>query len=90
MQDARATIPANRALLAFFRGRGLPVVYTRFITFPSPVLLWEWSPQALPPTKCCWKGHRRHYPDIDREEECTAVIDELAARLGAEMVAEGS
>ena len=49
---------------------------------PAPVLLWEWSPQALPPTKCCWKGHRRHYPDIGREEECTAVVDELAPLPG--------
>ncbi|MCA9133834.1 MAG: cysteine hydrolase [Planctomycetales bacterium] len=76
--DARTTIPANRALLEFFRARHLPVVYTKFITFPEPVLLWEFSSQALPPIKCCWKGHRRFYPDIDREEECTAVIDELA------------
>ena len=58
--DARATIPANRALIDFFRARKLPVVFTRFITFPSEVLLWEWSPQALPPTKCFWKGHKRH------------------------------
>lgn len=76
--DARATIPANQALLRLFRERKLPVVYTKFITFPAPVLLWEWSPQALPPTKCCWKGHRRFYPDIGREQECTDVIDELA------------
>lgn len=84
--DARATIPANKALIDLFRARNLPVVYTKFITFPAPVLLWEWSPQALPPTKCCWKGHRRFYPDIGREEECTAVIDELAPRPGEHQV----
>ena len=84
--DARATIPANQALLRFFRARGLPVVFTKFITFPAPVLLWEWSPQALPPTKCCWKGHRRHYPDIGREQECTDVIDELAPLPGEHQV----
>jgi nicotinamidase-related amidase len=84
--DARATIPANKALIDFFRARKLPVVYTRFITFPAPVLLWEWSPQALPPTKCCWKGHRRYYPDIGREEECTAVIDELAPLPGEHQI----
>jgi len=78
--DARATIPANQALIERFRALKLPVVYTKFITFPAPVLLWEWSPQALPPTKCCWKSHRRFYPDIGREEECTAVIDELEPR----------
>ena len=76
--DARATIAANRALIDFFRAHNLPVVFTKFITFPSKVLLWEWSPQALPPTKCCWKGHKRYYPDIAQEQECTAVIDELA------------
>lgn len=84
--DARSTIPANKALIERFRAHDLPVVYTRFITFPSPVLLWEWSPQALPPTKCCWKGHRRWYPDIGREEECTAVIDELAPRPGEHQI----
>jgi nicotinamidase-related amidase len=84
--DARATIPANQALLRFFRERRLPVVYTKFITFPAPVLLWEWSPQALPPTKCCWKGHRRYYPDSGREQECTDVIDELAPLPGEHQV----
>jgi len=80
--DARATIPANQALIRLFRERKLPIVYTKFITFPAPVLLWEWSPQALPPTKCCWKGHKRFYPDIGREQECTDVIDELAPLPG--------
>ncbi len=84
--DARATIPANRTLIDFFRSRKLPVVFTKFITFPSEVLLWEWSPQALPPTKCCWKGHQRYYPDIDREQECTDVIDELAPLAGEHQV----
>jgi nicotinamidase-related amidase len=76
--DARATISANRRLIDFFRGRKLPVIFTKFIMFPSEVLFWEWSPQARPPTKCCWKGHKRHYPDLGREQECTDVIDELA------------
>jgi nicotinamidase-related amidase len=76
--DARATIPVHLELLACFRRLKLPVVFTKFITFPAPVLLWEWSPQALPPTKCCWKGHRRFYPDVGGERECTDVIDELA------------
>ncbi len=76
--DARQTIPANRRLLDLFRQRGLPVVFTRFIMFPSRVLLWEWSPQGEPPVCCCWKGHRRFYPDVGRELECTDVVDELA------------
>jgi nicotinamidase-related amidase len=80
--DARATIPAHRALLAAFRRREHPVIYTKFITWPSPVLLWEWSPECRPPSKCCWKGHRRFYPDVGRELDCTEVIDELAPEPG--------
>jgi nicotinamidase-related amidase len=80
--DARATLDAHHRLLTAFRTRALPVLYTKFITFPAPVLLWEWSPQALPPTKCCWKGHKRFYPDVGRELECTDVIDELTPRPG--------
>jgi len=84
--DARATFGAHQRLLAAFRGRGLPVIYTKFITFPAPVLLWEWSPQALPPLKCCWKGHRRFYPDVGRELECTEVVEELAPRPGEPVI----
>jgi nicotinamidase-related amidase len=84
--DARATIPANRALIDFFRARQLPVIFTRFLAFPSEVLLWEWTPQARPPTKCCWKGHKRYYRDVDQEQECTEVIDELAPLPGEHQV----
>ena len=80
--DARATIGAHQRLLEVFRRKQLPVVYTKFLTFPQPVLLWEWSPQALPDTKCCWKGHKRYYPDLGREVECTDVIEELAPLPG--------
>lgn len=84
--DARATIAAHQALLARFRERRLPVVFTRFITFPAPSLLWEWSPQVLPPTRCCWKGHRRFYADIGAERDCTEVIDELAPLPGEHLI----
>ena len=80
--DARATIGAHHRLLEVFRRKRQPVVYTKFLTFQQPVLLWEWSPQALPDTKCCWKGHKRFYPDVGREEECTDVIDELVPAPG--------
>ena len=84
--DARKTIPAHQALIAAFRKKGRPVVYTKFITFPQPILLWEWSPQALPDTKCCWKGHKRFYPDMGREIECTDVIDEIAPEPGDKQI----
>jgi len=80
--DARATIGAHQRLLDVFRRKQRPVVYTKFLTFQQPVLLWEWSPQALPDTKCCWKGHKRYYPDLGREVECTDVIEELAPQPG--------
>jgi nicotinamidase-related amidase len=74
---SRDTIAAHRTLLAAFRGRGLPVVYTKFLSRPLPSLLWEWSPQCRPPTKCCWKGHMRRYADIDGERDCAEIVDEL-------------
>ena len=84
--DARATIPANRALIAAFRDRGLPVVYTKFLARQEYTLLWEWSPQCRPPTKCCWKGHRRSYADATGELDCTDVVEELYPRSGEEIV----
>lgn len=76
--DARLTIPAHRELLAVFRRAARPVVYTKFIAWPHECLLWEWSPECRPPTRCCWKGHRRFYADLGRALDCTDVIDELA------------
>ena len=78
--DARNTIESHRRLLEAFRSRHRPVVYTRFLSRTQPNLLWNWSPQCRPPTKCCWKGHRRYYADVGAEIECTDVIDELAPR----------
>jgi nicotinamidase-related amidase len=76
--DALATVAAHQALIAAFRAQDLPVVYTKFLATQTPSLLWNWSPQCEPPTKCCWKGHQRHYPDVDAELACTGIIDELA------------
>src|SRR5580658_10985879 len=78
--DAVATIEAHQQLLKAFRNRSWTVVYTRFLSRQEPNLLWNWSPQCAPPTRCCWKGHRRHYPDVNKELECTDVIDELAPK----------
>ena len=80
--DARATIEPHRLLIAAFRAAARPVVYTRFLSRPDYYLLWEWSPQCRPPVRCCWKGHRRRYADIDGERDCSAVIDELAPEAG--------
>lgn len=75
--DARGTIRNHQSLIDAFRKRNLPIVYTKFLSRPHYYLLWDWSPQCAPPTKCCWKGHERHYSDIGEKRECTEIIDEL-------------
>lgn len=84
--DARGTIGVNRDLIAAFRSRGLPVFYTKFLARQEYTLLWEWSPQCRPPTKCCWKGHRRSYADAVGEMDCTDIVTELYPRPGEEIV----
>lgn len=75
--DARKTIAANQALIMAFRKRNLPVIFTKFLSHPHYYLLWDWSPQCAPPTKCCWKGHERSYADRTGRRQCTDIIDEL-------------
>ena len=76
--DARATIPAQQRLLERFRTQGLPIVYTRFLSYEADNLLWLWSPQCHPDSRACWPGHLRSYEDADGLLDCAAVIDELA------------
>lgn len=74
---ARDTIRNNQALIQAFRKRSLPVIFTKFLSRPHYYLLWDWSPQCAPPTKCCWKGHERTYSDIGGRRQCADIIDEL-------------
>ena len=79
--DARATIDANRRLITAFRGRPADRLH------PLPVaaganLLWLWSPQCRPDTRCCWPGHQRRYADRHALLDCAEVIDELAPEPG--------
>jgi nicotinamidase-related amidase len=80
--DARATIPAQQRLLETFRARGLPVVFTRFLSHEADCLMWLWSPECHPATRACWPGHTRSYDDAERLLDCVAVIDELAPAPG--------
>ena len=80
--DARATIEAHRALIAGFRIRARPIVYTKFIATPYRSLLWHWSPECEPDTKCCWKGHRRHYEDSNETLSCTDIVREIYPEPG--------
>ena len=76
--DARTTIAAQQRLLETFRARGLPVVFTRFLSYESDCLMWLWSPECHPATRACWPGHTRSYDDVEGPLECIAVVDELA------------
>lgn len=80
--DARATIAAHRHLIAAFRELGRPVIYTQFLSRETDNLLWLWSPQCRPDTKCCWKGFRRRYDDAQGALDCSEVIDELQPEPG--------
>ena len=71
------TVSAQKSLADAFRKHKLPIIYTKFLSHPHYYLLWEWSPQCKPPTKCCWKGHQRYYKDVSKTLECTEIIDEL-------------
>jgi nicotinamidase-related amidase len=80
--DARATVTAQQRLIAEFRRRDRPVIYTQFLARQTENLLWLWSPQCRPDTKCCWKGFRRRYEDAQGELEGSGIIDELQPEKG--------
>jgi nicotinamidase-related amidase len=80
--DARATIAVHQRLLAAFRARGLPVLYTRFLSHEKDNLLWRWSPECHPATRACWPAHVRSYDDAPTPLRCADVIGELAPSPG--------
>lgn len=84
--DSRRTIAPIKRLMGVFRQLGRPVVYTRFLSRREPNLLWHWSPQCWPETRCCWEGHRRRYEDDGPERDCWEVIDELCPEPGEHVV----
>jgi nicotinamidase-related amidase len=84
--DARLTIAAHQRLLAAFRERRLPVLYTRFLSLEADNLFWRWSPECHPATRACWPGHLRTYDDAPTPRPCADVIDELAPVSGEAVV----
>lgn len=76
--DARTTFAAHRRLIAAFRARRAPLIYTRFLSTPEPSLIWNWSPQCAPPTLMCRPGVVRRYHDAAGELDCANVVSELA------------
>lgn len=83
--EARSTISDIARMLVLFRQKNFPVVYTRFLSGPQPSLMWLWSPECRPDTKCCWPGHRRSYAD-GVTADCAEVISELAPQPADETV----
>jgi nicotinamidase-related amidase len=84
--DARATIAAHQRLLEAFRTRGLPVLFTRWLSLEEDNLLWRWSPQCHPATRACWPREERTYADVEGSRACIDVIDELAPQPGEGVV----
>ena len=84
--DSRATIPVHQALLNICRELDIPVIYTKFIAGPKWTLVWEWSPMHAPPVCCCWKGHLRHYDDVNETLDCSDIIAELYPAPGDPIV----
>ncbi len=79
---ARATIAVQKTLIDEFRSRELPIFLTRFLSHTYPNLLWNWSPECQPDTKCCWKGHLRTYEDAADPLDCSDIIQEIYPRPG--------
>ena len=80
--DARATIAVQKTLIDDFRSRELPIFFTRFLSHTYPNLLWNWSPECQPDTKCCWKGHLRTYEDAADPLDCSDIIQEIYPEPG--------
>ena len=84
--EARATIPVHQSLLGACREMGIPVIYTKFVAGPEPILLWEWSPVCAPPVCSCWKGVERVYGDVTEALDCSDIIEELYPQTGESIV----
>ncbi|NQT66220.1 MAG: cysteine hydrolase [Actinobacteria bacterium] len=77
LSDMRDKIPSVNKLINASRELNIPIIFIKFISGPKKTLVWNWTPSINPPTKCCWKNHKRFYPDIKKEEEVTEIIDEI-------------
>jgi nicotinamidase-related amidase len=76
VEEAFATIPANKSLIDYARQNDMPVIFAKFIAGKKPSLLWNWSPE-IETDHSCVRGFKRYYPDIDKTALCNDIIDEL-------------
>mgnify|MGYP000854833824 CR=1 FL=1 len=87
VDDAKATIEPTQRLIEFARKNHMPVIFTKFLIGPRKTFLWGWSSQAEE-FQNCLRNHERYYPDIDRKEQCSDVIDELKPILPEDYIIE--
>lgn len=87
VDDAKATIEPTQRLIEFARKNHMPVIFTKFLIGPHKTFLWGWSSQAEE-FQNCLRNHERYYPDIDRKEQCSDVIDELKPILPEDYIIE--
>jgi len=80
---ARDIVPRIRSLLAAFRDRGLPVVFTRFTYSPSaPLLVGELHPEHRPAPAGGPRGFGRPSSSCLEGEDNVQVVAELEPRAG--------
>lgn len=84
--DARKALPQLQRLIQRFRELGDLIVYTKYVTGPKETLIWTWSPECAPPTKSCWKGIRRFYPDVGKELEGPDIVQEIYPETGDHVI----
>lgn len=87
VEDTRGTIAAINSLKDFARRNNMPVIFTKFLTGKCRTFLWNWSPQS-DAEQNCRRGLARYYPDVDKTEQCSDVIDELKPILPDDYVIE--
>ncbi|MCK4392532.1 cysteine hydrolase [Candidatus Bipolaricaulota bacterium] len=78
--DARKRIPQVKKLIQGCQDLSIPIVFVKFVAGPKRTLVWNWSSMISPPVKCCWRNHRRYYPDIGEEREVSEIIDEITVK----------
>ena len=84
--DARATLPAVRALVDACRETGVPVLFTRYTAGPNITHHAWFSPECDPPTCSCWPGVTRRYRDRPDLLEGHRIVDEVAPLPGEVVV----
>jgi nicotinamidase-related amidase len=86
LPSCREAIPNAKRIIEACRKEDMPIIYLKYIAGPKSTLIWNWSTAIFPDVKCCWKNHKRYYPDIDKEVECSDIIGEIYPEPGDAIV----